>query len=44
MGREKNFTGYHFWARGYFVLTVGRDEQLIREYIQKQEIEDNQRK
>ena len=40
MGREKNFTGYHFWARGYFVSTVGRDEQLIREYIQKQEIED----
>ncbi|GKT09745.1 hypothetical protein DSTSK_30500 [Desulforhabdus sp. TSK] len=40
LGRKKNFTGQHFWARGYFVSTVGRDEQMIREYINKQETED----
>jgi len=39
-GRKKNFTGEKFWARGYFVSTVGKDEQAIREYIQKQEKED----
>jgi len=39
-GRQKNFTGHHFWARGYFVSTVGLDENMIREYIQNQEIED----
>ena len=39
-GRRRNFTGQHFWARGYFVSTVGRDEKLIREYIQRQEQED----
>ena len=38
--RQRNFTGQHFWARGYFVSTVGRDEQVIREYIQNQEKED----
>ena len=32
--------GQHFWARGYFVSTVGRDEAVIREYIRKQEQED----
>ena len=40
-GRQKNFTGEHFWARGYFVSTVGRDEKTIREYIQRQEQEDH---
>ncbi|MFP5211896.1 MAG: IS200/IS605 family transposase, partial [Acidobacteriota bacterium] len=40
LGRKKNFTGQNFWARGYFVSTVGRDEQTIRQYIQKQEDED----
>jgi putative transposase len=39
-GRKQNFTGQHFWARGYFVSTVGRDEKVIREYIKKQEQED----
>jgi putative transposase len=39
-GRKQNFTGQHFWARGYFVSTVGRDETVIREYIKKQEQED----
>ncbi len=38
--RKRNFTGQHFWARGYFVSTVGRDENLVREYIKKQEEED----
>ena len=38
--RKRNFVGQHFWARGYFVSTVGRDEQVIRAYIQKQEADD----
>ena len=38
--RKRNFVGQHFWARGYFVSTVGRDEAVIREYIQNQEKED----
>ena len=38
--RSRNFVGQHFWARGSFVSTVGRDEQVIREYIQQQERED----
>ena len=40
MGKKQNFTGQSFWARGYFVSTVGRDEETIRQYIQKQEKED----
>ena len=40
MGKTRNFTGESFWARGYFVSTVGRDEKQIREYIKKQEQED----
>jgi putative transposase len=40
MGRYKSFKGYHFWARGYFVSTVGIDEGTIREYIQHQEKND----
>ena len=40
MGRERNFTGHHFWARGYFVSTIGKDEKVIKEYIEKQEEED----
>ena len=42
-GRSRNFVGQHFWARGYFVSTVGRDERVIREYIQQQEREDRRR-
>jgi len=38
--RKRNFVGQHFWARGYFVSTVGRDEAVIRAYIRSQEIED----
>lgn len=39
-GRERNFVGEQFWARGYCVSTVGRDEDAIRRYIQEQEAED----
>ena len=38
--RKRNYVGQHFWARGFFVSTIGRDEKSIREYIQKQEEED----
>ena len=38
--RRRNFVGQHFWARGYFVSTVGRDEAAIRDYIKSQEKED----
>ena len=39
-GRERNFVGEHFWARGYWVSTVGRDEAEVRRYIREQEAED----
>jgi putative transposase len=39
-GKERNFTGENFWARGYFVSTVGADEDAVREYIRDQEQED----
>jgi putative transposase len=38
--RKRNFVGQHFWARGFFVSTVGRDEATIRAYIRSQEQED----
>jgi len=38
--RKRNFFGRHFWARGFFVNTVGRDEEAIRAYIRSQEKED----
>ena len=31
--RRRNSVGQHFWARGYFVSTVGRDEEVVRAYI-----------
>jgi len=40
MGRRRNFKGQHFWARGYYVSTVGIDEVVIREYIREQEEKD----
>ena len=40
LGVRRNYTGQHFWARGYFVTTVGRDENAFREYIRNQETED----
>ena len=39
-GKRRNFVGEHFWARGYWVSTVGRDEAAVRRYIQQQEHED----
>ncbi|MBI3916218.1 MAG: IS200/IS605 family transposase [Betaproteobacteria bacterium] len=39
-GRMRNFTGEVFWARGYFVSTVGLDEAIVRAYIREQERED----
>ena len=39
-GRPRNFVGQHFWARGYYVSTVGQDERVVREYVQQQERED----
>ena len=40
LGRRRNFVGHHFWARGYFVSTVGRDEETVRQYIRHQEAAD----
>jgi len=39
-GRQRNYNGEHFWARGYFVTTVGLDELTVREYIRLQEAHD----
>ena len=38
----RNFLDHKFWARGYFVTTVGRDEEVIRAYIRNQELADRQ--
>jgi len=38
--RKRNFVGQNFWARGFLVSTVGRDEGLIRTYIRDQNEED----
>jgi len=35
-GKERNYTGAHFWARGYAVSTVGFDEDIIKNYIKDQ--------
>lgn len=37
---KRNFTGLTFWARGYYVSTVGRDEETIRQYIRNQQDDD----
>ena len=39
LGRRSNFTGQHFWARGYWVSTVGKDEEAVRKYIRDHEKE-----
>tara|TARA_Y100000031_G_C8069225_1_gene314322 strand:- start:198 stop:629 length:432 start_codon:yes stop_codon:yes gene_type:complete len=41
-GRRRNFVGQQFWARGYYVSTVGKDEQAVRKYIKEQEAADRQ--
>jgi putative transposase len=40
MNRRKNFIGENFWARGYYVSTAGKDEEVVRRYILQQETED----
>lgn len=40
LGQKKNYGGMSFWARGYFVSTVGTDEEVVRAYIREQEKED----
>jgi|TARA_R110002167_G_scaffold13128_6_gene55421 putative transposase len=42
-GRQRNYAGEEFWARGYFVSTVGLDEEMVREYIRNQEKQDEHR-
>ena len=42
-GKQRNFNGEAFWARGYFVSTVGLDENMVREYIRNQEKQDVER-
>ena len=44
MGKTKNFTGEKFWARGYFVSSVGLDEEVVKAYIREQEKEDERYK
>ncbi|MGZ8947661.1 MAG: transposase, partial [Methylococcaceae bacterium] len=39
-GKTKNFTGENFWARGFFVSTVGLDEEAVKAYIREQEKEE----
>ncbi len=41
MGQKKNYARMSFWARGYFVSTVGTDEEVVRAYIRDQEKEDH---
>jgi putative transposase len=40
LGRRSNFRGQHFWARGYWVSTIGRDDEAVKKYIRDQEKED----
>jgi putative transposase len=39
IGRKQNFTGENFWAKGYYVSTIGRDEESIKKYIREQDAE-----
>ena len=40
VGKNRNFTGEQFWARGYYVSTIGKDETAIKEYVRRQQEED----
>ena len=42
VGRRRNYTGQSFWARGYYVSTVGKDEAAVRKYIEEQEQADRE--
>ncbi len=39
MGRKRNFTGESFWVHGYFVSTIGLDEEAVKQYVRDQESE-----
>ena len=39
-GKKRNYTGEQFWARGYYVSTIGKDEAAIKAYVQRQQEED----
>ena len=38
--KKKPYWGNHFWSRGYFVNTVGINEEMIRRYVKYQEEEE----
>lgn len=38
--KQKPYWGNHFWARGYFVNTIGLDEEMIKRYVKYQEAEE----
>ena len=40
-GKDRNYTGAHFWARGYAVSTIGFDEEIVKKYIREQQAEDD---
>jgi putative transposase len=40
-GKDRNYTGAHFWSRGYAVSTIGFDEEIIKKYIREQNEEDD---
>ena len=39
-GKERNFSGEHFWARGYAVSTIGFELEQVRTYIREQDAAD----
>jgi putative transposase len=39
---RERYWGRRFWSRGYFVGTIGVDEAIIRQYVQKQEDKERQ--
>lgn len=41
--KQKPYWGNHFWSRGYFVSTVGLDEEMIKKYVKYQEDEERKR-
>ncbi len=41
--RQKPYWGNHFWAKGYFISTIGLDEDMIRRYVRHQEKEERKR-
>jgi putative transposase len=35
-GKDRNYNGVNFWARGNAVSTVGFDEEIVKNYIREQ--------